>query len=86
MRKTSIHRSLLILPVLEVCGVCRKPESARARATHDFERNKVLPEKYGTRPNALNEKAEAPRGGEKEPNGDYNHTVWIKDLKPNTTY
>ena len=42
--------------------------------------------KYGTRPNALNEKAEAPWGGTKEPNGDYNHTVWIKDLKPNTTY
>jgi len=42
--------------------------------------------KYGTNPNGLNEKAEAPWGGTKEPNGDYNHTVWIKDLKPNTTY
>jgi Purple acid Phosphatase, N-terminal domain len=42
--------------------------------------------KYGTSPNALNETAEAPWGGTKEPNGDYNHTVWVKNLKPNTTY
>ena len=42
--------------------------------------------KYGTSPNALNETAEAPWGGTKESNGDYNHSVWIKSLKPNTTY
>ena len=42
--------------------------------------------KYGTNPNALNETAEAPWGGTKEANGDYNHTVWAKNLKPNTTY
>jgi len=42
--------------------------------------------KYGTSPSALNETAEAPWGGTKEPNGDYNHTVWMKNLKPNTTY
>lgn len=42
--------------------------------------------KYGTSPNALNETAEAPWGGTKEANGDYNHTVWVKNLKPNTTY
>ena len=42
--------------------------------------------KYGASPNALNETAEAPWGGTKEPNGDYNHTVWVKNLKPNTTY
>jgi hypothetical protein len=42
--------------------------------------------KYGTRPNSLDETAEAPWGGTKEPNGDYNHTVWVKNLTPNTTY
>lgn len=42
--------------------------------------------KYGTSPNALNQTAEAPWGGGKEHNGDYNHTVWVKNLKPNTTY
>lgn len=42
--------------------------------------------KYGTSPNALNETAEKPWGGTKESNGDYNHTVWVTNLKPNTTY
>jgi hypothetical protein len=42
--------------------------------------------KYGTSPNALNQTAEKPWGGTKESNGDYNHTVWITNLKPNTTY
>jgi hypothetical protein len=42
--------------------------------------------KYGTSPNALTHTAEKPWGGAKEPNGDYNHTVWVKNLKPNTTY
>jgi phosphodiesterase/alkaline phosphatase D-like protein len=42
--------------------------------------------KYGTSPNALNETAEEPWGGKRESNGDYNHTVWIKNLKPDTTY
>ena len=42
--------------------------------------------KYGTSANSLNEKAEEPWGGKKESNGDFNHTVWVKNLKPNTTY
>ena len=42
--------------------------------------------KYGENPNTLNHKAEKPWGGSKESNGDYNHTVWVKGLKPNTTY
>ena len=42
--------------------------------------------KYGTSPSALNQTAEAPWGGTKEKNGDYNHTVWVKNLQPNTTY
>lgn len=42
--------------------------------------------KYGTSPNALNETAEQPWGGKRESNGDYNHTVWAKNLKPNTAY
>ena len=42
--------------------------------------------KYGTKPSALSQMAEEPWGGTKEPNGDYNHTVWIKNLKPDATY
>jgi phosphodiesterase/alkaline phosphatase D-like protein len=42
--------------------------------------------KYGINQNALNRTAEKPWGGTKESNGDYNHTVWVKSLKPNTTY
>ncbi len=42
--------------------------------------------KYGTNPSALNQTAEAPWGGTKEKNGDYNHTVWVKNLQPNTNY
>lgn len=42
--------------------------------------------KYGTSPNALTQTAEKPWGGTKEANGDYNHTVWVKNLKPSTTY
>src|SRR5207245_3024467 len=34
--------------------------------------------KYGTSPNALNETAEAPWGGTKEPDGAYIHTGWVK--------
>ena len=41
--------------------------------------------KYGTDPHNLNETAEKPWGGTREGNG-YNHTVWVKNLKPNTTY
>ena len=40
-----VHR--VILPALEVCGVCSKPGSNHGRATHKFERNKVLPEWRG---------------------------------------
>jgi len=42
--------------------------------------------KYGTNPNALEHKAEEPWGGKRESNGDYEHVVWMKNLKPNTTY
>jgi phosphodiesterase/alkaline phosphatase D-like protein len=42
--------------------------------------------KYGTSPNTLSEIAEAPWVATKESNGDFNHTVWLKNLKPNTTY
>jgi hypothetical protein len=42
--------------------------------------------KYGASPDGLSEMAEAPWGGTKESNGDFNHTVWLKNLKPNTTY
>ena|ERR1700740_3344684 len=41
---------------------------------------------YGTDPGNLSQIAEQPWGGTKEPNGDYNHTVWVKNLQPNTTY
>jgi hypothetical protein len=42
--------------------------------------------RYGTNPNALSQTAEEPWGGKRERNGDYNHTVWVKNLTPNTTY
>src|SRR5579864_4743454 len=42
--------------------------------------------KYGVSPQSLNQTAEEPWRGTKEAIGGYNHTVWIKDLKPNTTY
>jgi hypothetical protein len=42
--------------------------------------------RYGTDPNNLSQVAEKPWGGTHEPNGDYNHTVWVKNLQPNTTY
>ena len=42
--------------------------------------------RYGTNPNALSQTAEEPWGGKRERNGDYNHTVWVKNLMPNTTY
>lgn len=41
---------------------------------------------YGRRPRALTEVAEQPWGGTHEPNGDFNHTVWVKNLQPNTRY
>lgn len=41
--------------------------------------------RYGNSPNALNEIAEEPWGGTKDASG-YNHTVWIKNLRPNTSY
>jgi phosphodiesterase/alkaline phosphatase D-like protein len=42
--------------------------------------------KYGSSPTALTQTAEAPWGGTREPNGDYNHSVSVRNLKPNTTY
>ena len=41
--------------------------------------------KYGAGPHAMNETAEEPWGGNKDAQG-YNHSVWVKNLKPNTTY
>jgi integrase len=32
-----------ILPALEVCEICSKPESEHGRAIHEYERNKILP-------------------------------------------
>ena len=37
----------VILPALNVCGTCSKPESEHKQAKHDYERNKVLPEWHG---------------------------------------
>lgn len=37
----------LILPALEVCEICSKPESEHGKLTHKYERNKVLPEWRG---------------------------------------
>jgi hypothetical protein len=42
--------------------------------------------RYGTRPDALSRIAQKPWGGTHEPNGDFNHTVWVKNLRPDTTY
>jgi len=42
--------------------------------------------RYGTNPNHLSQIAEQPWGGKQERNGDYNHTVWVKNLAPNRTY
>jgi integrase len=49
-RKAADPDSILrrvILPALEVCGVCSKPQSEHGRTPHKFERNKVLPEWRG---------------------------------------
>jgi hypothetical protein len=40
----------VILPALEVCELCSKPESEQGRATHRHERNKVLPAWCGDQP------------------------------------
>ena len=37
----------VILPALNVCGICSKPESEHANANHKYERNKVLPQWRG---------------------------------------
>lgn len=42
--------------------------------------------RYGRRPDRLSRRAEQPWGGTHEPNGDFNHTVWVKNLRPNTRY
>jgi hypothetical protein len=42
--------------------------------------------RYGTNPNALSQTAQEPWGGKRERNGDYNHSVWVKNLTPNTPY
>jgi hypothetical protein len=42
--------------------------------------------KYGTNANSLDQTAQAPWGGDKQPNGDYTHSVWVKNLQPGTTY
>ena len=40
-----LHR--MILPALEVCEICSKPESEHGKMTHNFARNSVLPEWRG---------------------------------------
>ncbi len=42
--------------------------------------------RYGMSPDKLLELAEQPWGGTHEPNGNFNHTVWVKNLRPNTRY
>ena len=42
--------------------------------------------RYGSSPDALSQIAEQPWGGSHEQNGDFNHTVWVKNLRPDTTY
>jgi integrase len=37
----------MILPALEVCEQCSKPEAEHGKANHKYERNKVLPKWYG---------------------------------------
>ena len=37
----------MILPALEVCEICSKPESEHGKVPHKYERNKVLPEWRG---------------------------------------
>lgn len=37
----------VILPALDVCGICSKPESEHSKAAHKYERNEVLPEWHG---------------------------------------
>lgn len=37
----------VILPALEVCGICSKPEAEHGKANHKYERNNVLPEWRG---------------------------------------
>jgi integrase len=37
----------VILPALEVCEHCSKPEAEHGTANHKYERNKVLPQWYG---------------------------------------
>jgi integrase len=37
----------VILPALGVCEICSKPESEHGKATHKYQRNKVLPEWRG---------------------------------------
>lgn len=42
----------VILPALEVCEFCSKPESEHGSATHQHERNKVLPAWCGDQPDS----------------------------------
>lgn len=42
--------------------------------------------RYGRNPHRLSRVAQKPWGGTHEPNGDFNHTVWVKNLRPDTTY
>ena len=38
----------VILPAINVCGVCSKPNDEHSKSTkHEYERNKVLPEWHG---------------------------------------
>ena len=42
--------------------------------------------RYGFNPKELNQRAEEPWGGGHESNGNFNHTVWLKNLRPHTRY
>jgi integrase len=37
----------IILPALDVCGICSKPESEHGRLPHKYERNGILPHWHG---------------------------------------
>jgi hypothetical protein len=42
--------------------------------------------RYGFNPHDLDQRAEEPWGGGHESNGNFNHTVWLKNLRPHTRY
>ena len=100
MRKSSLAISLALLAVFTVAGWAQgQPQSERITSGPTVKRTTDTSAeiswstdapgssivKYGTSPRAMNETAEEPWGGNKDAQG-YSHTVWVKNLKPNTTY